>query len=154
MVDISRFVAGGRTGLLASLHLSLVVSKPGCLAWLCEWTDSFVCLCLPLFGPGGSQPGCPGSIVFLLSSSLDAWQGSLGGRIHVSPFVSLYLSAVVTGSCAVCSAGRHVCLRLRNACLSARVRLIKPQAACCGCASSELLCVLGVFQLTASARSK
>ena len=63
----------------------------------------------------------------------DAWHGALGGRIHLSLFVSLYLSPVVTDSCEVYSAGRHVCLRLKNACLRARVRLIKPQAACCGC---------------------
>ena len=31
---------------------SLVASKPGCLARLCGWTDSFVSLCLPLFVPG------------------------------------------------------------------------------------------------------
>ena len=45
-----------------SLHLSLVVSEPGCLARLCEWTDSFVSLFSLYFSP---------------VASLDAWDGSL-----------------------------------------------------------------------------
>ena len=80
--------------------------------------------------PLGSQLGrvqLSPFVSFLLSPSLDAWHGSVGGRINLSPFVSPYLSPVVTDSCAVYSAGRHVCLRLRNACLSARMRLIKPR---------------------------
>ena len=32
----------------------------------------------------------------LPSPSLDAWHGSLGGRVHLSPFVSLHLSPVVS----------------------------------------------------------
>ena len=56
-----------------SLHLSPVVSQPGCLR-LSGWTGSFVTICLPL------------------PPSLDAWHGSLGGRVHLSPFVSLHLS--------------------------------------------------------------
>ena len=114
---------GGQVHLFAfvSLRLSFVISKPGCLARLCEWTDSFVSICLPVFGHGW----------------LDAWHGSLGGRFHLFPTVcqlgrvqlSLCLLLVVSqpGCLArlcgwspfvtdsVCSAGRHVCLRLRNA---------------------------------------
>ena len=94
--------------------------------------DRFICLPLsPFIWPR-------------LSPSLDACHGSLGGRIRLSwmsgtgSFVSLCLLLVVPQpgtapwSFAVYSAGMHVCLRLRNVCLSARVRLIKPQAACCG----------------------
>ena len=97
-------------------------------------TDSFVSLCLPLFGPGclpawtpvtalwgggvhlspfvslhvspviSQQPGtalwvdgfiCHPLSPFIclpLPPSLDAWHGSLGGRVHLSPFVSLHLS--------------------------------------------------------------
>ena len=147
---------GSLGGRFVSPHLSPIVSQPGCLARLSGRTGSFLSLCLPSF--------------VLLSPSLDAWHGSLNGQIHWSPLISLYLAPVgclsgwtglfashclsawtssiislclllvvsqprcVTDSCAVCSAGRHVCLRLRNACLSARtrarVRLIRPQAAC------------------------
>ena len=74
-------------------------------------TDSFVSLCLPLFGPGCLPAWTPvtalwgrGSFVSLclpsfdlpLSPSLDAWHGSLGGRVHLSPFVSLHLSPVAS----------------------------------------------------------
>ena len=47
-----------------------VVSQPGCLA-LFGWTGSF---CLPL-APSMCLP---------LSRSLDAWHGSLSGRVHLS----------------------------------------------------------------------
>ena len=105
--------------------------------------DRFICLPLsPFIWPR-------------LSPCLDACHGSLGGRIRLSPsldvctalradgFICLPLSpsccppawmpGTAPWSFAVYSAGTHVCLRLRNVCLSARVRLIKPQAACCGC---------------------
>ena len=74
-------------------------------------TDSFVSLCLPLFGPGclpawtpvtalwGGGVHCLPLSPFIclpLSPSLDAWHGSLGGRVHLSPFVSLHLSPVAS----------------------------------------------------------
>ena len=55
-----------------ALHLSPVVSQPGCLA-------------LPL------SPIC-----LPLSPSLDAWHSSLGGQFHLSPFVSLHLAPLVS----------------------------------------------------------
>ena len=64
---------------LARLVLSRVVSQPGCLARLSGWMGSFVFVSLH-FPP--------------LSPSLDVWHGSLGGRVHLAPFVSLYLSPV------------------------------------------------------------
>ena len=101
-----------------SLHLSPLVSQPGCLARLSGWTGSFVTLCLPSF-VSRSQPGCLARGVHLspfvslhlsgtalwalfhficlpLSPSLDVWHGSPGGQIHLSPFVSLHLSPVVS----------------------------------------------------------
>ena len=69
-------------------------------------TDSFVSLCLPLFGPGCLPAWTPvtalwGGGVHLsplspficlpLSPSLDAWHGSLGGRHPLSPFICLPL---------------------------------------------------------------
>ena len=125
---------GGRVHLspCVSLHLSPVVSPPGCLARLSGWTRSFVSLgslvslCLPSFvsrclpawmiqsgwtasfvplcplhlSPVLSQPGClarlsgwTGSFVSLcllhLSPSLDAWRGS-------GSFVSLCLPSFVS----------------------------------------------------------
>ena len=74
-------------------------------------TDSFVSLCLPLFGPGCLPAWTPvtalwGGGVHLspfvslhlspVVSSLDAWHSSLGGRVHLSPFVSLHLSPVAS----------------------------------------------------------
>ena len=92
---------------------------PGCLpAWMpvtAPWVDGFVCL--------------------------PAWMS--GTALRADVFICLPLSpsccppawmpGTAPWSFAVYSAGTHVCLRLRNVCLSARVRLIKPQAACCGC---------------------
>ena len=97
---------------LPSLHLSAVVSQPGCLArpfpsfvsaWMpgtAVWVDGFIGLALL---PSAWMPGtalwvvCLSPIVsqpgLLLSPSLD---GSLGGRVHLSPFVSLRLSPVVS----------------------------------------------------------
>ena len=37
------------------------------------------------------MPGTALWVSFFLFASLGAWHGSVGGRIHVSPFVSLYL---------------------------------------------------------------
>ena len=82
-LDLARL--SGWTGSCVSLcplHLSPVLSQPGCLALLSGWTGSFVSLCLSWFLP--------------LSPSLDAWHGSLGGRVHLSPFLSLHLSPVVS----------------------------------------------------------
>ena len=105
--------------------------------------DRFICLPLsPFIWPRLSPilDACHGSLGgrIRLSPSLDVWHGSPGGRVHLSPFVSFLLSPSLDawhGSLVITvySAGTHVCLRLRNVCLSARVRLIKPQAACCGC---------------------
>ena len=110
---------GGRVYLspFVSLHLYPVVSQPGCLAlngrvhlspfvpaWMpgtALWVDGFICLPLSPF------------ICLPLSPSLDAWHwvggficlplsqpGCLarlsGGRVHLSPFVSLHLSPVVS----------------------------------------------------------
>ena len=76
-----------------SLHLSPVVSQPGCLGVL-----SFVARCLPawiwhssLGGRVHVSPFVP-FICLPVSPSLDAWHGSLGGRVHLSPFVSLDFS--------------------------------------------------------------
>ena len=46
--------------------------------------EGFICLPLSPF------------ICLPLSPSLDAWHGSLGGRVHLSPFVSLHLSPVAS----------------------------------------------------------
>ena len=85
---------GGRDHLspFVSLHLSPVVSQPGCLARLSGWTGSFVSLCLPSFVLWALFP----FICLPLSPSLDVWHGSPGGQIHLSPFVSLHLSPVVS----------------------------------------------------------
>ena len=40
----------------------------------------------------------PFVICLPLSPSLDAWHGSLGGRVHLSPFVSLHLSPSLDAS--------------------------------------------------------
>ena len=64
--------------------------SPSLDAW--HWVDGFICL--PL-----SQPGCllwMDGFICLPLSSLDAWHGSLDGRVHLSPFVSLPLSSVVS----------------------------------------------------------
>ena len=82
-----------------SLPLSPVVSQPGCLARLSGWTGLFVSLCLPSFVsrclpawmPGTKWTGSFAS----LCPSLDAWYGSLGGRVYLSPlspFICLPLS--------------------------------------------------------------
>ena len=51
-----------------------------------SWVDGFICL--PL-SPFIRLPLSP-FICLPLSPSLDAWHGSLGGRVHLSPFVSLH----------------------------------------------------------------
>ena len=108
-VHLSPFVSllGGR------IHLPSVVSQPGCLPRLSGRTGSFVSLC-PF-------------ICLALSSSLDAWHGSLGGRVHLSPFVSLRWSLVVSQPGFLARAW-HGSL---DSFAHARMRLIKPQAACC-----------------------
>ena len=126
-----------------SLHLSPVA--PSLDAWHSSLggrvhLSSFVSLNLSRF-VGGRVHFSPFVSCFALSPRLDAWHYAWP---HLSAFVSLHLSLViskwtdsfvslclplfvqvVTDSCAVCSAGRRVCLRLRNACLSARRRRIK-----------------------------
>ena len=74
--------------------------SPSFVSHLCGWTDSFVSLCLPLFVsrclPAWMPLWVDGFICLPLSRfvclplspSLDAWHGSLGGRIHLSPVVS------------------------------------------------------------------
>ena len=81
-----------------SLHLAPVVSQPGCLSRLSTRTDSLVSLGSPSFVSHLWVDGliCLPLSPFIclpLSPSLDA---SLGGRIHLSPFVSLCLSPVVS----------------------------------------------------------
>ena len=66
-----------------SLYLAPVVSQPGRLSRL-SGVEGFICLPLSPF------------ICLPLSLSLDAWHGSLGGRVHLSPFVSLHLSPVAS----------------------------------------------------------
>ena len=134
---------GGRVHLspCVSLHLSPVVSPPGCLArlsgwtrsfvslsslvslclpsfvsrclpaWMPGWTDSLVSLCLPSFvahclpawiwnGSLGGRVHVSPFVPFIclpFSPSLDAWHGSLGGRVHLSPFVSLDFSHCLPG---------------------------------------------------------
>ena len=66
-----------------SLYLAPVVSQPGRLSRL-SGVEGFICLPLSPF------------ICLPLSPSLDAWHGSLGGRVHLSPFVSLHLSPVAS----------------------------------------------------------
>ena len=69
------------------------------------WVDAFVCLpgftCLPLspficlpLSPSLDDPVWVDGFICLPLSfvSLDAWHGSLGGRVDLSPFVSLHLS--------------------------------------------------------------
>ena len=77
-----------------SLHLAPVVSQPGCLSRLSRRTDSLVSLGSPSLWVDGliCLPLSP-FICLPLSPSLDS---SLGGRIHLSPFVSLCLSPVVS----------------------------------------------------------
>ena len=48
------------------------------------WVDGFICLPVSPF------------ICLPLSPRLDGWHGSLGGRVHLSPCVSLHLSPVVS----------------------------------------------------------
>ena len=84
-VHLSTFVSQDVWHPFVSLHLSPVVSQPGCLALFFWWTDSLFSFCLPSFG----------------SCCLPAWMSvtapiSVGGRIHLFPFVSLYLSPVVS----------------------------------------------------------
>ena len=71
---------GGQIHLspFVSLHLSPVVFEPGSGTAL--WMDGF--MCLPL-SPSFVSRSLP---------ALDAWHGSLGGRVHLSPFVSLDFS--------------------------------------------------------------
>ena len=126
---------GGRVHLspCVSLHLSPVVSPPGCLARLSGWTrsfvslgsllplspficlplspslddpvwvDGFICLplsfvsrCLPAWMPG-TAPWVDGFICLPLSPfiCLPAWMPG-AARVHLSPFVSLHLSPVVS----------------------------------------------------------
>ena len=89
-------IQSGWTGSFVSLcHLSPVVSQPGCLARLSGWTGSFVSLCLPSFVSLGGRVHVSPFVPFIclpFSPSLDAWHGSLGGRVHLSPFVSLDFS--------------------------------------------------------------
>ena len=138
----------GHLSSFVSLHLSRVVSQPGCLARLFGSTDSFVFRCLDVWhgSPGRRVHLSPLSpfVCLPLSLSLDAWHapphkhrficppltptldachGSLGGRvhlssphgrIHLSAFVSLHLSAWVSGT-ALCADG-FICLPLVASC--------------------------------------
>ena len=116
-VHLSTFVSQDVWHPFVSLHLSPVVSQPGCLALLFWWTDSLFSLCLPSFG----------------SCCLPAWMSVTAlqadgftclpwfpficlpslfiGRIHLFPFVSLYLSPVVMPGTALWVDG-FICLPL------------------------------------------
>ena len=94
------------------VSLCLPLFGPGCLpAWTpvtALWgRGSFVSLCLPSFVSHSLPAWMPGTALWVdgfichplspficlpLPPSLDAWHGSLGGRVHLSPFVSLHLS--------------------------------------------------------------
>ena len=84
-----------------SFHLSSLVSQPGCLARLSEWTGSFVSLCLPTFVSRCLPARLP-FICLPLSPGLDAWHGSPGGRVHLSSFVSLHLSGCLARLWFIC----------------------------------------------------
>ena len=73
-----------------SLHLSPVVSQPGCLS---GWTDSFVSLCLPFV----SQPGCPsGWTDSFVSRCLPAWMcGTHAPRFPSLPAVLSFWRGLV-----------------------------------------------------------
>ena len=103
-VHLSPFVWRG-SGTFVSLCLPSFVSR--CLpAWMPGWTDSLVSLCLPSFvarclpawiwhGSLGGRVHVSPFVPFIclpFSPSLDAWHGSLGGRVHLSLFVSLDFS--------------------------------------------------------------
>ena len=90
------------SGSFVSLCLPSFVSR--CLpAWMPGWTDSLVSLCFPSFvarclpawiwhGSLGGRVHVSPFVPFIclpFFRSLDAWHGSLGGRVHLSPFVSL-----------------------------------------------------------------
>ena len=100
-LDVWHGSPGGQIHLspFVSLHLSPVVSQPGCLARLFGWTVSLVSLCLPSFG----SPCLPAwmSVTALQADGFTCLPWSpfiylVGGRIDLSPFVSLYLSPVVS----------------------------------------------------------
>ena len=143
---LSAWMPGTALWVFVSLCLPSFVSRclPGCLARL---SPSCVSRSLPAF-LGGRVDVSPTSFVprclpagfplslslspfvpFLLSPSLDAWHR------WTDSFVSLCLPLFVSGChgfmCGVFR--RQACVfEAQNACLRARVRLIKPQAACCG----------------------
>ena len=81
---------GGRVHLSPSPSICLTDSfiwprlSPSLDACHGSGVEGFICLPLSPF------------ICLPLSPSLDAWHGSLGGRVHLSPFVSLHLSPVAS----------------------------------------------------------
>ena len=84
-----------------SLHLSPVVSQPGCLARLFGWTVSLVSLCLPSFGSRCLPAWMSVTALHADGFTCFPWfpficLPSVGGRIDLCPFVSLYLSPVVS----------------------------------------------------------
>ena len=96
-------------------------------------TDSFVSLCLPLFGPGCLPAWTPVTALWVDGFvCLPAWMS--GTALWADGFICLPLSpsccppawmpGTAPWSFAVYSAGTHVCLRLRNVCLSARARAL------------------------------
>ena len=76
--------------LCGRIHVFSVVFQSGCLARLSGRTSSFVSLspfiCLPLSSSLGTASPF---VSLLLSPSLDAWHGSLGGRIHLTQMVAV-----------------------------------------------------------------
>ena len=84
---------GGRVHLSPFVSLDFSRCLPAWMPGTALWVDGFICHPLSPF------------ICLPLSPSLDAWRGSLGGRVHLStfvsqdvwhPFVSLHLSPVVS----------------------------------------------------------
>ena len=78
-VHLSTFVSQHVWHPFVSLHLSPVVSQPGCLALFFWWTDSLFSLSLPSFG-SCCLPA------WMSVTALQAWHGSLGGQFRLSPF--------------------------------------------------------------------
>ena len=118
-LDVWHGFPGGRVHLSPFVfHWSSVVSQPKFLPrGFSGWTDSLVSLCLPSFVSRCLSAWMPGSALWVdgficlplsrfwvdeficlpLSPSLSSYHGAfLGGWIHLSPFVSLHLSPVVS----------------------------------------------------------
>ena len=124
-LDAWRGSLGGRVHLspFLSLHLSFICPRARACAHAWHGARvSFVSLCLPSFVSRRLLAWMPGTALWVdgltclplspfichlspfvlplgclpFSLILDAWHGSLGGRVRLSPFVSLHMSHVVS----------------------------------------------------------